>query len=195
MIGLAWAAAAALAAGAGSNAQPGAWTYQDLGAGADGSTFFLAKVLSDQELVNAAQQKEKATFAVKCDAKGLYVDIVWPVTVVGDTYDGTKADVLFETDNGRAREAKLFKTDMAAMALGKEGFRLLKDLSQAQTLTVRVPDRYGGQTASFRIAGINAIYDRIKAQGCDAAPEPKAQKADKDPDDHHGRRRRGEAGD
>lgn len=193
MIGLAWAAAAAVAAGAASNAQPGAWTYQDLGAGADGSKFFLAKVLSDEELVSVAEAKQKATFAVKCDAKGLYVDIVWPETVAGDTYDGTKADVVFKIDNGRTREAKLRKTDMAAMALGKEGFRLLKDLSEAQTLTVRMPDLYGGQTATFHIAGVNALYDRIKAQGCDAVPEPKAQKDDKDAGDHHGRRRRGDA--
>ena len=191
MIGLAWAAAAAVAAGAASNAQPGAWTYQDLGAGADGSKFFLAKVLSEQELVNAAQQKQKATFAVKCDPKGLYVDIVWPETVAGDTYDGTKADVQLKIDNGRTREAKLRKTDMAAMALGKEGFRLLKDLSEAQTLTVRMPDLYGGQTATFHVGGVNALYDRIKAQGCDAVPEPKAEKADKDAGDHRGRRRRG----
>lgn len=188
MIVMAWAAAAVVA-GAASNAQPGAWTYQDLGAGADGSKFFLAKVLSEEELVNIARQKQKATFAVKCDAKGLYVDIVWPETVAGDTFDGTKTDVLLKIDNGREREAKLRKTDMAAVALGKEGFRLLKDLSAAQTLTVRVPDLYGGQTATFRVAGLNALYDRVKAQGCDSVPEPKQKAPDKDADDHHGRGR------
>lgn len=171
MIGLVLAAAAAAAAtqaaDATPGATPGAWKFKDLGVGKDGSVFFQAEVVSDQFLIDANRMQQKAGFAVKCDAKGLYVDIVWPETVAGDTYDGTKADVVFKIDDGRAREAKLRRTDLAVMALGKEGFRLLKDLSNAQTLTVRVPDLYGGQTATFRVAGIHALYDRIKAQGCD----------------------------
>jgi hypothetical protein len=189
MIGLVLAAAATAAASQAANAASDSWKFKALGEGTDGSKFFQAEVVSDQFLVDANRMQQKAGFAVKCDAKGLYVDIVWPETVAGDTYDGTKVNVLLKIDNGREREAKLRKTDMAAMALGKEGFRLLKDLSDAQTLTVRVPDLYGGQTASFHIAGIHALYDRIKAQGCDAPPAPK----EKDSDDHHGRRRRGDA--
>lgn len=187
MIGFGLAAAAAVAAGAA--AQPGAWTYKDLGASSDGSKYFQAEVLSDQDLVDVNHMKQKAGFAVKCDAKGLYVDIVWPETVAGDTYDGTKADVVFKINDGREREARLRRTDLAAMALGKEGFRFLKALTDAQTLTVHVPDLYGGQQATFRVEGINALYDRIKAQGCDAAPEPKEKKADKDTGGRHGRRR------
>lgn len=190
MIGFGLAAAAAVAAAVAAGAQPGAWTYKDLGAGSDGSKYFQAEVVSDQYLVDVNHMKQKAGFAVKCDAKGLYVDIIWPETVAGDTYDGTKADVVFKINDGRAREAKLRRTDLAAMALGKEGFRFLKDLSDAQTLTVRVPDLYGGQEATFRVAGINALYDRIKAQGCDAAPGPRAQKADKDSGGRRGRRHR-----
>jgi len=167
MIGLVLAAAAAATATQAADATPGAWKFKDLGVGKDGSVFFQAEVVSDQFLVDANRMQQKAGLAVKCDAKGLYVDIVWPEPVAGDTYDGTKADVVFKIDNGRVREAKLRKTDMAAMALGKEGFRLLKDLSDAQTLTVRVPDLYGGQTATFHVAGIRALYDRVKAQGCD----------------------------
>jgi hypothetical protein len=129
--------------------------------------FFQAEVVSDQFLVDANNMQQKAGFAVKCDAKGLYVDILWPETVAGDTYDGTRADVVLKIDNGHEREVKLRKTDMAVVALGKEGFRLLKDVSNAETLSVRVPDLYGGQTATFRVAGIHTLYDRIKAQGCD----------------------------
>ena len=167
MIGLVLAAAAAAATTQAAEATPGAWKFKDLGVGKDGAVFFQAEVVSDQFLVDVNNMQQKAGFAVKCDAKGLYVDILWPETVAGDTYDGTKADVLFKIDNGREREAKLRKTNLAVVALGREGFRLLKELSNAQTLSVRVPDLYGGQTATFRVAGIHALYDRIKAQGCD----------------------------
>jgi hypothetical protein len=167
MIGLVLAAAAAAATTQAAQATPGAWKYKDLGVGKDGSVFFQAEVVSDQFLVDANNMQQKAGFAVKCDAKGLYVDILWPETVAGDTYDGTRADVVLKIDNGQERAVKLRKTDMAVVALGKEGFRLLKDVSNAETLSVRVPDLYGGQTATFRVAGIHTLYDRIKAQGCD----------------------------
>jgi hypothetical protein len=160
MIGLVLAAAAAVTATQAADATPGAWKFKSLGAGADGSKFFQAEVVSDEYLVDVNRMQQKAGFAVKCDAKGLYVDIVWPETVAGDTFDGTKADVLLKIDNGQEREAKLRRADRAAVALGKEGFRLLKDLSDAQTLTVRVPDLYGGQTATFRVAGMTRIHRR-----------------------------------
>ena len=186
MIGLVLAAAAAAAASQAADAAPGAWKFKALGADSDGSKFFQAEVVSDQYLADVNAMQQKAGFAVKCDAKGLYLDIVWPETVAGDTYDGTKVDVQFKINNGREHEVKLRRADMAAMALGKDGFRWLKDLSDAQTLTVHVPDLYGGQTASFHIGGIHALYDRVKAQGCDAPSAPKA-------DDHHGHRRRSDA--
>ena len=122
MIGLVLAAAAAAAASQAADATPG-WKFKALGADSDGSKFFQAEVVSDQYLVDVNQMQQKAGFAVKCDAKGLYLDIVWPETVAGDTYDGTKVDVLFKINNGREHEAKLRRTDMAAMALGKDGFR------------------------------------------------------------------------
>ena len=166
MMGLVLAVAAAAAPTQAAGATPGAWKFKELGAGTQGARFFQAEVVSNEFLVDINHAEQKAGFAVKCDAKGLYVDIIWPMTVTGDTYDGTKADVLLKVDNGHTREAKLRKTDMAVMALGKEGYGLLKDLANAETLTVRVPDLYGGQTATFRVAGIQPLYDRIKAQGC-----------------------------
>jgi hypothetical protein len=190
MIGLVLAAAAAAAASQAADAAPGAWKYKALGEDSDGSKFFQAEVVSDQYLADVNQVQQKAGFAVKCDAKGLYLDIVWPETVAGETYDGTKVDVRFKIDKGREREAHMRKTDMAAMALGRDGFRLLKDLSDAQTLTVRVPDLYGGQTASFHIAGIHALYDRVRAQGCDAPSAPKQKAAD----GHRGHGRPSDAG-
>jgi hypothetical protein len=166
MIGLVLAAAAAAAATQAADTTPGAWKFKDLGAGSDGARFFQAEVVSNEFLADINHAQQKAGFAVKCDAKGLYVDIIWPMTVAGDTYDGTKTNVVLKIDNGHARETKLPKTDMAVLAMGKVGYRLLKDLSDAETLTVRVPDLYGGQTATFRVAGIHALYDRVKAQGC-----------------------------
>jgi hypothetical protein len=186
MIGLVLAAAAAAAASQAADATP-SWKFKQIGEDSNGSKYFQAEIVSDQYLVDANQRQQKAGFAVKCDANGLYLDIVWPETVAGDTYDGTKVDVRFKIDNGREHEAQLHRADMAAMALGKDGFRWLKDLSDARTLTVSVPDLYGGQTASFHIAGIHALYDRVRAQGCEAPSAPK--KAD---DTHHGRHRHGD---
>jgi hypothetical protein len=150
-----------------AHADPGAWKVKELGASADGGRkYFVYEVSSESEVVNTSDVKQKAALAVRCDAKGLFVTFLWPDFVAGDTYDGTKADLVWKVDDGRVQQTKLRKVDQAAIALGKDGFRLLNGLSKGKTLVVRVPDQHGGQKTSFPIEGIEAIDARIKAQGC-----------------------------
>jgi hypothetical protein len=159
--------ASLLALSSAAHAEPGAWNVKELGASADGAKkYFVAQVPSDGELVNTADARQKAELAVRCDAKGLFVTFLWPDFVEGETYDGSKIDVTWKVDDQAARQLRLRKVDKAAIALGKDGFKLLNTLSKGKTLVVRLPDMHGGQKASFPIDGIAALDARIKAQGC-----------------------------
>jgi hypothetical protein len=158
--------AAVLAAGAATAAEPGAWTFKALGGGEGGRTYFVAQAPSNDTVAGLGDKREKAQLAIRCDAKGFFVTFLWPDYVTADTYDAKLVDVDFKLDGDKPRRVKLHKVDQAAIALGRDGFRLLKDVSKGQTLSVHVPDFHGGQDATFPIAGIADIYARVTAQGC-----------------------------
>jgi hypothetical protein len=177
------AAAAALAPALAVAAEPGPWTFKALGAGGAGQTYFVAQTPSRQTLVGLGDKAGKAQLAVRCDPKGLFVTFLWPDFVSADTYDAKVIDVDLRVDNDKPRRVKLTKVDQAAIALGKTGYRLLKDVSKGQTLSVHLPDFHGGQDATFQIEGITDIFARVTAQGCDAT-QPS-------PDEKPARKRRG----
>jgi hypothetical protein len=162
----AWIAAAALALPAmASGAEPAAWTFKALGADG-GHTYFVAQAPSNETLVGLGDKPGKAELAVRCDQKGLFVSLLWPDYVSADTYNEKIIDVDLKVDGDKPRLAKLTKVDQAAIAVGKDGYKLLKDISKGQTLHVHLPDFHGGQDATFPIEGIGEIYARVTAQGC-----------------------------
>ena len=159
-------AAALSALGAAAWAEPGAWTFKDLGAGEGGQHYFVAQAPSDGTIAGIGNKREKAQLAIRCDPKGFYITVLWPDYVTAETYDEKLVDVDLTLDGGKPRRVKLHKVAQAGIALGREGFRLLKDVSGAKTLSVHLPDFHGGQDATFTIEGIGDIYTRVTAQGC-----------------------------
>jgi hypothetical protein len=141
---------------------PPSWKYQELG----GPKFFVAQVASEAKLVNTLDHEERAAFSVRCDAKGLYVAVFWPDYVSAETYDEHRVDLVWKTDAHKEDQARLTRSEKAAVAVGKDGYRLLKALSTGKVLTVMVPDMHGGQTAVFQIDGIAGLYKRVTDQGC-----------------------------
>jgi hypothetical protein len=181
------AAAAALAPAMALAAEPGAWSYKDLGAGgAAGQAYFVAQTPSKQMLTGLGDKAGNAQLAVRCDAKGLFVTFLWPDFVSADTYDEKVIDVDLKLDGDKPRRVKLTKVDQAAIALGKTGSRLLQDLSKGRTLDVHLPDFHGGQDATFAIDGIGDLYARVAAQGCglnqQVDEKPKRKRRGKDED-------------
>jgi hypothetical protein len=141
---------------------PPTWKHQELG----GGKFFAAQVSSDEKLVNVVDRPELADFSVRCDAKGLFVAVFWPDYVAAETYDEHRADVIWKTDAHKEEQARLIRSQKAAVAAGKDAMRLLKALSTGKVLTVMVPDMHGGQTAVFQIDGIAGLYQRVTEKGC-----------------------------
>ena len=166
MKGVVSMAAAMLAVSSVANAEPGSWITKELASPEGGQKYFVAQVASDEQLVNVDDRRQKATLSVRCDQKGLFVTFLWPEYVTGDTYDGNRVDIAWKIDAGAARQTRMRRVDQAAIALGKDGFKLLKEVSKGKTLTVRMPDMHGGQTATFPIDGISVVYDRVTAEGC-----------------------------
>jgi hypothetical protein len=149
-----------------AHAQPGSWAVKELGTSPGGASYFVASVPSETELVSVSETRQAAKLSVRCDQKGLFITFLWPDYVTAETYDGTRIDVDWKIDKGPVRQARLRKVDQAAVALGKDGFRLLNEMAKGKVLTVHVPDMHGGQETSFPIEGLDALQARVKAQGC-----------------------------
>jgi hypothetical protein len=166
MLRIAFAAALLLIATPALADVPPTWVYKELGAAPDGSKYFVAQIRSTADLAGAFGKPEKASFQVRCDAKGLFVTLFWPDFLTAETYDGDHSDIVWRVDGGKPRTVKMKHTDQAALALGRDGFRLLRQIAGAKTLTVDADDRHGGQEAVFQVEGLQGLYDRVKAQGC-----------------------------
>lgn len=161
---------AVLALGSAAWAEPATWTFKDLGEAKSGEPngphFFVAQTPSTGMLVNVKGKPEAAQLAIRCDQKGFFITILWPTYVNADTYNAQVIAVDYKLDNSKPRTIKLHRVDQAAIALGRDGYRLLKELDKAHTLSVHLPDFNGGQDATFDIEGIDKIYDRVTAFGC-----------------------------
>jgi hypothetical protein len=160
------AAAAAATATPAAAPDPTTWKVEELGGSAAGEHFFVAQVASKDDVTNVSDKKVKAKLQVRCDRRGLFVSVFWPDFVQGDTYHGDRVVVDFKLDGQGFQHQRMTKSDRAAIAMGKNGLVLLKQLSKGENLTVRVPDMHGGQEATFSIEGLAEVYSRIKPPTC-----------------------------
>jgi hypothetical protein len=128
--------------------------------------FYTATVYSTKSIYNIEGKLEPAAFVVSCNARGLFVGVVWPDFITHELGDDSAVTIEWHIDDQGYQRSRLGATDRTAIITGVTGLGLLERLSRGKILSLRVPDQDGGQTVTFPITGVQDIYNALVSRGC-----------------------------
>lgn len=146
---------------------PGAWLVDDKVSALDGTHDYTATVASDDKVGNIIDTTEKAHLAILCGRDSFALMIDWP-DFIDRGYDGSQLNVSvkLKLDDGPIQTTSWSAGEQAVMQLGDKGEAWVRKLSAGKVLVVRVPDKHGGQEATFQISGLDRIIANIDQTVC-----------------------------
>ena len=125
---------------------------------------FEAKVSAAAAVKGADGAEAKPQLTVSCEGKGLFVTVSWPDTVPLNANQHF-ASVSWSLD-GKAGGAAMIASSGSVSLAGSEAKEWLREMAGAARLEVRVPDAHGGQSASFDLAGVQAVQAGLAGTPC-----------------------------
>jgi hypothetical protein len=164
-IGGIFALALALGAPGAAHADPGAWEVTATASALDGQRSYTALLKSDGEVANVIGREEHATLAFSCGKNGFIAMLDWP-DFIAETPEDYNIAFRWKLDDGPVQKSSWFGGQTSLSATGNKGMGWLKTIAGGKTLVVQVPDRHGGQEATFQIAGVADIYAQLAARSC-----------------------------
>lgn len=146
-------------------AQANSWIITDKASALDGSQSYMAILESDDAVAGLLGQQKKARLAFVCGRRGFVTNITWPDFVEYEATDPA-VTVSWKLDDGKPQQTNWLGTTTAVGQVGPRGLATLKDWSTGHKLIVRVPDRHGGQEATFTLDGISGVYSTLSSRNC-----------------------------
>ncbi|WP_157223730.1 hypothetical protein [Caulobacter sp. AP07] len=144
--------------------ETGKWRYTETASALDGAKSRIATLTAETQVANILGRMEAPTLGLTCDKNGLGVVMSWP-DFVGEAGFLT-LPVKWKIDDGKVYKTGWFPgtTSVTLMGPGAQGW--IRQVKDAKTLVVAVPDRHGGQEATFDLTGIEAIGPRFSEVSC-----------------------------
>lgn len=131
----------------------------------DGSPNFTAQINADNEVTATRGRPKKPILALFCDHDGLTVNIIWPANI--DIARGQSSEtLLWKLDDGKLYANQLGFNKTALVQVGRPANALLHLWAPGKVLVVRVPDKFGGQDATFHLDGLDLVAAHIDKTGC-----------------------------
>jgi hypothetical protein len=162
IVGIAGALAVA-AAPAATNL--GAWQVTDNVSALDGSHDFHADLISDSTVTNIIDRDDHPILGLSCTHQGLFLTFVWPDFIDKD-YDQSSVDLTWKVDDGPVQHSSWSAVSQGLVAMGPNGLAWARKWSTAKTLVVRVPDKHGGQEATFQLTGLDQVVTQVSQMNC-----------------------------
>jgi hypothetical protein len=150
-------------AGTAHSEDVGAWTVINKTAALDGAQSYQAVALSSEKLTNIIDQPEQASLFVSCDAHGFAVAVNWPDFLV---LQDQRVNIAWKLDDGSIKRESWRGVSQGALLRGPDALAALKGWAAGKKLVVRLPDKHGGQDATFDVDGIAAIYTAVSNRNC-----------------------------
>lgn len=131
----------------------------------DGSPNFNAQINSDDTVMATRGAPKKAILAFFCDHDGLTLNILWPANIdIGRRQ--VSETLLWKLDDGRLSESDVGFNKTALVTEGRLADKLIHIWAAGKVLAVRVPDRFGGQDATFHLDGLDLVVAHLEKTGC-----------------------------
>jgi len=151
---------------AGSAVAPtGAWQVRDKVSALDGSPDFQANLESDETVTDLLDQPKKAALGLVCDHNGFHFVVVWPDFIDKDINQSTVV-LTWKIDDGTVQRTDWPATTQGLVQAGTTGLDWAREWSAGKTLIVRVPDKHGGQEATFQLTGLDQVVARVSQMNC-----------------------------
>ena len=106
----------------------------------------------------------KPQLAVSCESKGLFVTVSWPDAIPLNVNQHF-VSVSWSLD-GKSGGAAMIASSGSVGLAGSEAKEWLREMAGASLLEVHVPDAHGGQSASFDLAGVQAVQAGLAGSTC-----------------------------
>jgi uncharacterized protein len=144
----------------------GAWAVEETTSPLDQTKNYSVSVSSNESLDNILGRQEKAQLFFSCDRKGFFATIVWPDFIEKEDVEDSTVLISWKLDDDPVEKSSWFASTIGVAAPGGQGMSLLKAWAGGKVLIVRVPDKHGGQDATFNIDGIAAIFSALSQRNC-----------------------------
>lgn len=158
------AVAGASPVGAHAAEAAGAWKVEETASKLDGATSFVASVESPDEVSGILDTPKHPNLMVGCTNGRVAVMIDWPdfVGSLGENH----ASVRWRMDSGAIQSTYAFAGTTSAMVEGRDAYKWIDTMAAGHKLVVQVPDRHGGQEATFAVDGVAPIRDHMREMKC-----------------------------
>lgn len=111
---------------------------------------------------------QKPIFALFCDHDGLALNFQWPANIDISRRQSTET-LLWKGDDGRLSRSETGFNKTVLIQVGRPANVLIHLWAAGKALAIRVPDHYGGQDATFQLAGLDLVMAHIDQTGCGPA--------------------------
>ena len=132
----------------------------------DGTTSFFASIHSNENVTGILDKPNAAHLVIACDKGRSTVMFSWPDFIDADPTTSGVA-IRWRLDDGKIKTTWMRAVTDAVAFSNPSGIAFLREAANAKKLLVSVPDRHGGQEASFDISGIGTVIDRLHALKCE----------------------------
>jgi hypothetical protein len=147
------------------NTDIGAWNVSDKVSALDGSRDFEANIKADGPVANIIGNNERPSLGISCNHQGLFIVLSWPDFIDKD-FDDHSIDLMWKIDDGPVERTRWDAVDQALLKVGNDGLTWAKKWSAGKSLVVRVPDKHGGQEATFQLAGLDQVVEQVSRMKC-----------------------------
>lgn len=153
---------------AGAPAAPtgtGAWVFNSTTSALDGRVSMSAHIQAENDVANIIGRPERPTLSLSCDQGGLFATVLWP-DFVADGFMRNMATLRWKLDDGPVMATTMLHSAQGIGQMGYPAQGWIRQLSRGRRLIVQVPDRHGGQEATFNLEGIADIGPRFSEASC-----------------------------
>lgn len=131
----------------------------------DGTPNFTAQVNADNTVLSARGNPQKPILAFFCDHDGLTMNILWPANIDISRHQVSET-LIWKLDQDRLSETQVGFNKFALIGTGRGVDKLIHLWALGKVLAVRVPDRFGGQDATFQLDGLDLVVAHLEKIGC-----------------------------
>ena len=144
------------------------WQITDQVSKLDGSVTYSAAMDSDELLSSILNQPKHAALVLGCVSGKATVALAWPDFI---DYDATEQHALvkWKIDEGKIQTSSMFASTDLAELQGKTATEWMAAMAVGSKIVVSVPDKHGGQEATFALKGVGEIAAKIQSLGCGVA--------------------------